>query len=324
MVSIKEILKSIFPNIIDTWNLHKQMSANSKIIKTIEATDEAEYAEVLRDWYKRKTGHDLNLDNPQRLTEKIQWRKLFDHNPIYSTLSDKYSVREWVGRKIGEEYLIPLIGKWEHFHDIDFGLLPEQFVLKTNNASHTNIIVTNKKRFMRKRWSAGRQMEYWLKTPFAYLEGLELHYQAIKPFIIAEKFLQPEKGKKDLVDYKFHCFNGVPVLCQVIGDRSSGETIDFYDSNWNHISLARPPFPNTKEKKNKPANYELMLQLVSELSKGFAYVRVDMYEHNEKVFFGEMTFTPASGMMKFEPDEWDYKLGKMWDIHSEQVCQSEI
>lgn len=318
MIGIKETMKMMFPNTIEYFILMKQKRNDSRIINKIRSLDEKDYPELLREIYKKKTGHDLNLKNPQRLTEKIQWRKLYDQTPIYSTLSDKYAVREWVKNKIGGEYLIPLIGAWEHFKDIDFSLLPEQFVLKTNNASHTNIIITDKELFLRQKWSAGKRIEYWLNTPFAYLEGLELHYKSIKPMIIAEQYMQPEKGAKGLVDYKFHCFSGKIELCQVIGDRTTEETIDFYDSNWQHLSINRPPFPNAKTKREKPATFDLMLELVSKLSKEFSYVRVDMYEINKKVYFGEMTFTPASGMMIIKPDEWDYKLGAMWDIHSEQ------
>lgn len=321
-MSMKRLLKKLFPNLIDTWNLETQKKKDRKKIGQILALDEKDYPDILRGLYKKKTGHELDFENPRRLTEKIQWRKLYDQSPVYSVLSDKYAVREWVGRKIGEEYLIPLIGAWEHFKDIDFKQLPEQFVLKTNNASHTNIIVTDKKDFLRKRKSIERRMEYWLQTPFSYLEGIELHYQAIKPMIIAEEFVQPEEGKRELVDYKFHCFNGKPVLCQVIGDRTESETIDFFDTEWRHVSLSRPPFPNAQKRREKPAAYDLMIELASKLSNGFSYVRVDLYEHNKKVLFGEMTFTPASGIMKFEPDEWDYKLGQLWDIHAKQVDQS--
>lgn len=323
-MNIKKSLRMLFPNITDTWSLETEKKRNRVLIHKVQMLEKKDYPELLCDLYAKKTGHELNLRDPQRLTEKIQWRKLYDQNPIYSVLSDKYAVREWVKRKIGEEYLIPLIGAWEHFNDIDFSIFPEKFVLKTNNASHTNIVVTDKMNFMRQKWSAGRRMEYWLKTPFSYIEGLELHYQAIKPMIIAEKYIQPDEGKKELVDYKFHCFNGEPFLCQVIGDRSEGETIDFFDSNWQHVSISRPPFPNAKETREKPASYDLMYKLATNLSKGFSYVRVDLYEQKEKVLFGEMTFTPASGMMKFEPDEWDYKLGELWNTHSDQVDLSII
>lgn len=312
MSTMKDTIKTLFPNLTDTINLELQKKEDRKTIKKIQSLKEEEYPAFLKGIYESRTGKELNLDNPERFTEKIQWRKLYDRNPLYSELSDKYLVRKWVEDKIGSGYLVPLIGVWEDFDQIDFKKMPDQFVLKTNNASHTNIIVADKEQFMRRKWSAKRRMEYWLNVPFALLEGLELHYQGIRPLIIAEKYLQPENQKSSLTDYKFHCFNGVPYLCQVIADRSNGETIDFYNNEWEHMAIIRPPYRNAEKKMEKPENHDLMIRLASELSMGFQYVRVDLYEHAGKIYFGEMTFTPASGMMKFEPDEWDYKLGALW------------
>ena len=316
----KEIIKKLFPNLADTINLELLKKEDRKTIIKIQSLKETEYPEYLKSLYRSKTGKELNLDNPERFTEKIQWRKLYDRNPIYSELSDKYLARKWVEDKIGSDYLVPLIGAWEHFDQIDMKQMPDQFVLKTNNASHTNIIVTDKKQFMRRKWSAKRRMEYWLRTPFAFLEGLELHYQGIKPLIIAEEYLPPENGKSSLTDYKFFCFNGTPYLCQVIADRSNGETIDFYDIKWKHMEITRPPYHNAAKAAEKPEKYDMMIKLAAVLSKGFQYVRVDLYEHAGKIYFGEMTFTPASGMIKFDPDEWDYKLGALWDLNDSQTA----
>jgi hypothetical protein len=324
MSYLEQMIKNTFPDLIDSLYLEKQKKINKQKLKAILKLDYSEYPEYLKNIYQEKTGHILNLDNPQRLTEKIQWRKLMDRDKVYACLSDKYQVREWVKKRIGNEYLIPILGKWQHFNEINFDLLPDQFVLKTNNASHTNIIVKNKKKFLRKKKSSGRTMEYWLSTPFAYLEALELHYLDIVPRIIAEKYLPPSIGHSDLTDYKFHCFNGTPYLCQVIGDRTAGETIDFYNMSWDHMPISRPPYVNSTMELIRPINYELMIQLASELSNGMQYVRVDLYEHNGNVYFGEMTFTPTSGMMRFDPDEWDYKLGAMWDINAKQIDYKKV
>lgn len=319
MKMVSSWIKQCFPNVADYIYLRKVMQQNDRIINNLCSLKESEYPEFLRHEYGKKTGKRLDLQNPSRLTEKIQWRKLYDQDPLYSILSDKYSVRKWIEEKIGSEYLIPLLGVWDHFSDIDFQSLPDQFVLKTNNASHTNIIVTDKKAFMHRKWAAGKKIDYWLSMPFSYLEGLELHYREIKPKIIAELYIPPEPGKSELSDYKFHCFNGVPYLCQVISDRLARETIDFYDSNWEHVKIARIPYPNTEKPVDKPEHYDLMVLLATELSRGFKYVRVDLYNHAGKIYFGEMTFTPGSGYMVFDPDDWDYRLGELWDIHSEQI-----
>ncbi|MCR5565556.1 MAG: glycosyltransferase [Clostridiales bacterium] len=312
MKTPKDMIKGIFPNTIDIINLEIQKKKDRKSVQKIQLLKETEYPALLEKIYKQKTGNELDLKNPRRLTEKIQWRKLYEQNPLYSKLSDKYLVRKWVEDRIGADYLVPLIGAWGKFDQIDFKQMPDQFVLKTNNASHTNIIVTDKKQFMRKRWSAKRRMEYWLKAPFAFQEGLELHYQKITPMIIAEEYLPPVNGKSSLTDYKFFCFHNTPYLCQVISDRSSGETIDFFDTKWEHMAIRRPPYPNADNPIEKPEIYDQMIAIAAELCKGFEFVRVDLYEHAGKVYFGEMTFTPASGMMKFEPDDWDYKLGDLW------------
>ncbi len=319
MDCIKKTIKRLFPNLVDTFNLEKQKISDRAKMKRIKVTDKSDYIRILSVLYKQKLGYDLHIQDPKRFTEKIQWRKLYDQSSIYSELSDKYMVREWVAKKIGAEYLIPLLGAWKQFDEIDIQSLPNQFVLKTNNASHTNIIITDKNEFIRKKRSIERRVDYWLEMPFAYLEGFELHYLNIKPMIIAEKYISPVDGGSALSDYKFHCFNGEPYICQVIADRFSGETIDFYDKQWEHMDIKRPPYRNSSQQIQKPHNYDLMIQLASKLSKGFQYVRVDLYEHDDRVYFGEMTFTPASGMMKFEPDEWDYRLGQLWDIHSQQI-----
>lgn len=324
MADLNKLIREQFPNLTDCWNLEKTKLHNAKRLQQVMSLDPSAYPEYLSKLYRSKTGHELNFEEPQRFTEKIQWRKLYDQDYSYAYLSDKYQVREWVSRKIGAEFLIPLIGHWSNFDDIDFSLLPDQFVLKTNNASHTNIIVTDKSIFLKKKWAARRRMSYWLSTPFAYLEGLELHYLDIAPQIIAEEYLPPKLGETDLVDYKFHCFNGTPVLCQIINNRSKDQTIDFFNMNWNHIEMRRPPFINSTRVINKPANFELMQNLSSKLSDGFQYVRVDLYEHQGTVYFGEMTFTPASGMMLFDPDKWDKKLGELWNIKDQQVDQKKV
>ena len=320
---IKHIAGQLVPGIMDRLNLQKQINENEKQIKEVKHLDDSDYPKYLSKLYQKKTGNELDLCSPKRLTEKIQWRKLNDRDPIYSKLSDKYFVRDWVKSKIGEEYLVPLLGHWKRFNEIDFSKLPDQFVLKTNNASHTVIIVKDKKCFMRHMWAAKKRIEYWLRMPFAYTEGLELHYLNIEPQIIAEELLCPENGKHDLEDYKFHCFNGEPVLCQVIGERTKGETIDFFDMEWNHMSVRRPPYPNA-ENTDKPINFEEMKHIAEKLSRGFQYVRVDLYEQGGKIYFGEMTFTPASGMMRFAPDEWDYKLGKLWNINTQQIDREKV
>ena len=169
------------------------------------------YAGELKDWYKLHTGKTLDLENPQTLNEKIQWLKLFDTTPLKTRLTDKYLVREWVREQIGEKYLIPLLGVWDNFDEIDFDALPEKFVLKANHGCHWNIVVKNKKEFNKD--DAKEKMNKWLNTNYAFIYGLELQYKEIKPRIIAEKYLENYHG--DIYDYRIWCLNGHPVYIAV-------------------------------------------------------------------------------------------------------------
>ncbi len=319
---IKSFIKSAFPNATGIYKLMQQKRYIQRITDLPASLAESDYPSYLQHFYEGKAKHQLNLDKPKRFTEKVQWRKLYDKDEIYSLLSDKYRVREWVRMKIGEDYLIPILGCWNHFDEIDFDSLPDQFVLKTNNSCHTNFIVKNKKQFLRGRWAARRTMEYWMNSPQCYY-GLELHYKRIKPLIVAEKYLQPAKGKYCLTDYKFHCFSGNPLMCEVIDDRTTNEVVDYYDMQWNHLPLTNPPFSLSSNPKPIPDNYEEMIRVVKQLSRGFQYVRVDLY-NTDRVYFGEMTFTPANGTDKYDPDEWDYHMGELWDINAIQVDHSTV
>lgn len=314
-------IKRVFPTVSTMYHIAKEEKKDRQLVNRLSAMKVNDYPLYLKELYLKSTGKQLDLVNPIRYTEKIQWRKLYDRDKMYAVLSDKYLVRKWVEQTIGKQYLIPLLGEWEAYNKIDFESLPQQFVLKTNNASHTNLIVTDKDSFLKKRRAYGEWFSYWLRRPYELL-SFELQYKYIKPRIIAECYLKPEKGRKDLTDFKFYCFNGNPIVCQVISDRSMGETIDYYDMEWNHISLRRVPFQNSEKGINKPDEFDLMHKIAKELCKGFQHVRVDLYLHEGHVFFGEMTFTPAGGFMVFEPDTWDFKLGEYWDISIEQIDES--
>ena len=314
---IKKIIKELCPNAAILWEIYKYDRLVEKELKEVKQLEPKEYPTYLKKYYKSKMGMSLNLENPIRFTEKLQWRKINDRDPVYTKLSDKYNVREWVKRKIGEEYLIPLLGHWHHFNEIDFDSMPDQFVLKTNNGSHANFIIKDKKSFLRVKKTIGLKIERLLHSNIL-LYGLELHYLEVEPLIIAERYIQPINNALDLIDYKFHCFNGIPIMCEVIEGRSTRETVDYYDMDWNHLSLSNPPHPR-KQDSPKPEHFDEMIGLAKILSMGFQYVRVDLYD-NGKVYFGEMTFTPSSGLEKYDPDDWDYYMGKLWDINDNQIC----
>lgn len=261
--------------------------------------------------YKDRIGRELDWDNLKTYTEKMQWEKLYDNNPMKVTLSDKYLVRSWVAKKIGEKYLIPLLGKWDSPSDINFNELPNQFVLKTNCGSGDIIIVRDKSKLSKHDIKVIKvQLAYYLKCDFG-ATSYELHYSMIKPCIIAEQFIP--SSEKDLPDYKFLCFDGVVYYCWVDKGRYSNHSRHVYDTKWNFQQ-----WNQMYEIKDigipKPRNFEVMLDIARSLSEGFSHVRVDLYNVEGKIYFGEMTFTNGSGFDLIHPYEADLYLGSLWHI----------
>ncbi len=264
--------------------------------------------EYLKLRYRFLMKRKLNLDNPKRYTEKLQWIKLYDRKPLYSTLVDKYEVKEYVAKIIGDEYIIPTLGVWDKFEDIDFDTLPDQFVLKCTHDSGGIVICRDKKSFDTE--AARETINSCMKHKY-YYRGREWPYKNVKPRIIAEKYMEDAKTS-ELRDYKFFCFDGQVKALFIATDRQKkGEEtkFDFYDADFNHLDI-RNGHPNADPYPEKPATFEEMKVLASKLSKGFRHLRVDFYEVNGKVYFGELTFTHWSGMVPFEPDRWDYIFGE--------------
>lgn len=256
------------------------------------------YEEELKIWYKRTTGENLDLENPKTFNEKIQWLKLYDSTPLKTRLADKYLVRDWVKEKIGEEHLIPLLGVWDSFDEIDFDKLPDQFVLKANHGSGWNIIVTDKSKLDID--AAREKFNQWLQTNFAFKFGLELQYMNIQPKIIAEKYM--EELNSSLYDYKIHCFDGRPAFIQCIGDRNLAKHTGYqnnYDLKWTKLDWTFEDYPQFPYVVSKPKLLDGMVTCAEKLSEGLSYVRVDLYEVNGHIYFGEMTFTPASGAYRY-------------------------
>lgn len=264
-----------------------------------------QYREALEEWYYQKTMTKLDLDNPKTFNEKIQWLKLYDSTPEKTRLADKYLVREWVKEKIGEEYLIPLLGVWSKFDDIDFDTLPDQFVLKANHGSGWNVIVKDKASL---NIEATRiKFNNWMKKNFAFCNGLELHYKDIEPKIIAEQYI--EAGINGVNDYKFLCFNGNIELIWVDVDRFGEKHFrNIYSPDWELLPVTIT-YPNNVVLDLKPVAHKKMYELASELSQEFVCARVDFYEVNGKLYFGEITFTSESGYSKFSPNEFNFELG---------------
>lgn len=254
--------------------------------------------------YKACMGKEIHLDSPQTFNEKLQWLKLYDRKPEYTTMVDKYAVKKYVADIIGEEYIIPTLGVWNHFDEIDFDKLPNQFVLKCTHDSGGIVICKDKNKLDLK--SAKKKIEKSLKQNY-YWSGREWPYKDVKPRIIAEEYMIDESGY-ELKDYKFFCFNGEPKMMFIATDRGSDTKFDFYDMEFNHLPFTNG-HPNANKQIKKPKNYSTMLALSAKLSFGIPHVRVDFYNINGKIYFGELTFFHWSGLVPFEPEEWDYKLG---------------
>ena len=269
----------------------------------------------LRASYQAIFGRALSLENPQALTEKMQWLKLYDRNPSHTMKADKYGVREFVKQAIGEQHLVKLLGVYNRAEEIDFDALPNQFVLKATHGSQMNIICPDKNLLDRK--EAVRRLNQWLKINF-FGRKKQWVYKDIPPRIVCEEFLEPNT-EWGLLDYKIFCFHGKPEFIQVILDRCSGKTsLNNYDTQWNRLPFGEKGYPPTPKDPPPPPCLDEMLRLASLLAKDLLFVRVDFYYHNGKILFGELTFYPDAGMTKFEPAEMDYELGKLLKLPFEQ------
>ena len=267
--------------------------------------------------YFLKFGKRLNLENPQTYNEKLQWIKLYDRNPLYTTLVDKYAVREYIKNKIGEEYLIPLVGgPWKSFDEIDFDLLPDQFVLKCTHDSGGLVICKDKSQLNRQK--AKEKLDRNLKRNY-YLTGREWPYKNVPPQIIAEQYME-DKQSKDLKDYKFFAFDGEAKAMFIATDRSSSEEtkFDFFDMEFCHLPFTNG-HPNAEITPVKPAAFDHMRELAGKLSEGIPQARIDFYDIDGRVYFGEITLFHWGGMVPFEPEEWDKTFGDWINLDQKTI-----
>lgn len=261
----------------------------------------------LRKVYKLHFGKELNLENPKTFNEKLQWLKLHDRKPEYTRMVDKYEAKKYVAEKIGEQYTIPTLGVWDKFDEIDFDSLPNQFVLKCTHDSGGLVVCKDKTKLDIP--TAKKKINKHLKRKYFYI-WREWPYKNVKPRIIAEKYMEDEKTT-ELRDYKIFCFNGEAKLLFIATDRQTeGEEtkFDFFDMEFNHLPFTNG-HPNAKIPPEKPVCFDEMRELAEKLSAGIPHLRVDFYEVNGRVYFGELTFSHWSGMTPFDPPEWDEKLG---------------
>ena len=259
--------------------------------------------------YRSVFGEELDLESPKTFNEKLQWLKINDRKPIYTTMVDKYEVKKYIAERLGEEHVIPTLGVWNDFDEIDFELLPNQFVLKCTHDSGGLGIVRDKSDFDKD--EARIKIRKSLNTNF-YLYGREWPYKNVKPRVIAEAYMEDASGKS-LRDYKFYCFGGVPKFLYIsegLEDHTTAR-ISFVTCDWQFAPYERSDYAPFEKLPPKPKNFDKMLEFASQLSQNIDFLRVDMYEINGKIYFSELTFSPCSGFMPFKNSEYDREIGEM-------------
>ena len=300
---------ALFRKMCNAWWFFLNHTISDKLLLSIK----------YRHFFHRK----LNWDNPQTFSEKIQWLKIYGRTAINTVMSDKYRVKQYIKDRIGEEYVIPLLGVWDRPEDIDFLKLPDRFVIKCNHNSGTGMYICRDKSKMdenmvRKGLARGLREDY-------YWRSREYAYKGIPRKIIAEEYME-DSETKELRDYKFFCFDGVPKALFIASGRSQGEdavTFDFFDMDYNHLPFTNG-HPNAKVCPKKPKCFEEMKQLAATLSQGMPHVRVDFYEANGRIYFGEFTFSHWGGLKPFEPEEWDYMFGSWIKLPKRDVLKPGI
>ena len=272
----------------------------------------------------KEFGRFPHWNNPQTFNEKIQWLKIYDRKPEeYTTMVDKYAAKQYVAAKIGVEYVIPTFGIWDRPEDIEWDKLPDQFVLKTTHGGGSTGVIVCRDKANFDKTDAIRKLNESLRTDL-YVVWREWPYKNVSKRVIAEKYIEPDKGTNDLTDYKWYCFNGIPKYCQVIQNRSTEETIDFFDAKWNHQEFIglNPCATMAANEPACPSDLDGQIRIATILSKGLCFSRIDLYSIAGRTYFGEITFYPNSGMGRFTPAEWNKRLGDLLKLPSNEdsIC----
>lgn len=268
----------------------------------------------LRLFYFCTTGRKIDFNNPVGYNEKLQWLKVNDKRPEYSQLVDKLAVRDNIEQLLGPGYMFPLLGVWDSFDQIDFSKLPNQFVLKCNHDSGSTKVIRDKSALTEKDFKEMKRFyAKRLKKDF-FPAGREYPYKGLPRHIIAEQLMtDPKKPERSIEDYKFFCFNGEPKIMFVTTDRETDCRFDFFDMDFNHLNIIKN-HPNADQPLEKPVTFEKMKEIAAKLSQGKRHVRIDLYELEGKIYFGEYTFFSGGGFQLFKPEEWERRMGDWIDI----------
>lgn len=322
MRNIKDFLKHSIFNENHPYFMNMLLNRRErKILTQQEAHSRMTYAEIEAETnriYMEMFGRPVNWENPQTYNEKMQVWKIYMPTPEKTRLTDKVAVREWIAGKIGSEYLIPLLGVYDSFDEIDFDALPDSFVIKCSHDSGSVTLVKDKRKMNRELLK--RTYDIWLKRNLAWVFW-EMHYRDIPPKIIIEQYMADAAS-----DYKFQCFNGEPYSCRIDYDRFGNHRRNVYNMNWEIMPFMKGHYEHPEQQYPCPPEYDDMKRIVRELCKDINQVRVDLYLVDGHIYFGEMTFTNASGFEHFVPDEYDYKFGALWpfdtSIRSQVLARS--
>lgn len=290
-------------------SMNKILKYYNKDYRFFSVEDEKWQENEIKEKYWIRVGKNCNLQNPKTFNEKLQWLKLYYKKSEHTQMVDKYKVRQYVKEKIGEEYLIPLLGVYDNFEEIEFNKLPNDFVIKCNHDSGSVFICRDKERLDIEELKS--RIDQCMNTNY-YYGSFEWPYKNIKPSIIIEKYLN-NKMSDDIIDYKFFCFDGIPKFLYVSEGLENHKTarISFYDMNYDEVNFSRSDYMQFTLKPKKPQNFEKMKLLATCLANKEPFVRVDFYEMEGEIYFGELTFFPCSGYIPFAPCEYDEKLGEL-------------